>query len=234
VTTTNERPGIDVPAPAHDADVWASAGWTVVGCVLYVLGAMASILAIGLFENLFLQPFGLRPEAGTFALSLQNGIHDVAWGALVAAIAVPLGRRIVPGIRFRWQGTTMLAMGLLIAAAATSLGNEFVRARFGMYDPDGQGLTVFSGPAIVAVALATWAALAVPASAAIAPAVAALAAAASLAVSLLPSLPGLDDGINDANIPLAIAFSFGIAYAILAVVLVARRAVAPFVDQRRR
>jgi hypothetical protein len=234
VTIASEQPAIDALARPRGSELWASAGWTVAGFVLYILGGVASILVIGLLENLFLQPFGLRPEAGTFALSLQNGIHDVAWGVLVAAIAAPLGRRIVAGIQFRWPGTTMLVGGLVIAAAATTLGDEFVRARFDVYEPRAMGLTLFTGPAIVAVALATWAALAVPASGAIVPALAALAAAACLALSLLPSVPGLDDGIDATSIPLVIAFTVGIAYATLAVVLVARHAVAALVDQRRR
>jgi hypothetical protein len=141
---------------------------------------------------------------------------------------------MVAGIRFGWPGTAMLAGGLVIAAAATTLGDEFVRARFDVYEPRAMGLTLFTGPAIVAVGLATWAALAVPASGAIVPALAALAAAACLALSLLPSVPGLDDGIDATSIPLVLAFTVGIAYATLAVVLVARHAVAALVDQRRR
>jgi hypothetical protein len=234
MTLASEHAALDAPERARSTALWTAAGWTIAGFVLYVLGGMASILAIGLFENLFLQPSGLRPEAGTFGLSVQNGAHDVAWGLLVAAIAAPLGRRMVAGIRFGWPGTAMLAGGLVIAAAATTLGDEFVRARFGLYEPRAMGLTLFTGPAIVAVALATWAALAVPPSGAVVPALAALAAAGCLALSLLPSLPGLDDGIDAASIPLVIAFTIGIAYATLAVVLVARHAVAALADQRRR
>ena len=224
MSIASEQPAADILRRPRAADLRAAAGWTAAGFVLYILGGFASILAIGLFENLFLQPFGLRPEAGTFALSLQNGIDDVAWGILVAAIAAPLGRRMVPGIRFGRVGTTMLAAGLGIAAAATTLGDEFVRARFGVYEPRAMGLTSFTGPAIVAVALAIWAALAVPASGALVPAAAATVAAACLVLSLVPSLPGLTDGIDEASIPLVIAFTVGTAYALTAVALAARRA----------
>lgn len=224
----------DLADVTHPGVARGAALWTIAGIVLYVLGAIASLLALALLENVFLRPFGVRPEAGTFALSLRNGIHDIAWGLLVAAVAAPLGRRIVPGIRFATAGWLVLAGGLVIAAAATTLGEEFVRARFGMYEPRAQGLTIFTGPALVAVALATWAALAVPSSGILAPGTAALTAAAGLALSLLPSIPGASDGIDTESRPLVAVFATGVAYAIVAVVLVVRHAVMPRLDQRRR
>jgi hypothetical protein len=229
-----------ITADQHDANQsartpatrGATAIWTAAGFVLYIVGGFASLLALALFQSVVLEPFGLRPQAGTFDLSLRNGIHAIVWGLLVAALAAPLGRRLVPGIRFGQAGWLVLAGGLVIAAVATTLGEEFVRARYIYYDAEYQGLTVFTGPALVAVALATWAALAVPPSWVLLPAAAALTAAAGLALSLLPSIPGAGDGIEAGSLPLVAAFAAGVAYAIMAVVLVVRHAMKPRAEQR--
>jgi hypothetical protein len=117
----------------------------------------------------------------------------------------------------------MLGVGLVVATVVIALGNEFVRARYGYYDPEYQGLSFFAGPALVAVALATWAALAVPRDGILAPGAAMLTAAAGLAMALLPSLPGTADGIDAESLPLAGAFVVGIGYAVVAAVLVVRR-----------
>ena len=76
---------------------WSSgvALWAVAGVVLYVLTGMGSLLAIATVEALV--P-GLRDQvqAGTIGLSIQNGVHPLVWGAIAAAIAMPVGRRLVP------------------------------------------------------------------------------------------------------------------------------------------
>ncbi len=197
--------------------------WTLAGFVLYVLGAFGGLLLIVVIEGPLLAVFGLRAEAGTLGLSVQNGLHAITWGLLTAAIAWPLGRRLVPGIRFQAVGGAMLLVGLVIAAVTMTLGNEFVRARYGHYDPEYEGLAVFAGPAIVAIALATWAALAVPRSGVLVPAAAMLTAAAGFAMSLLPSLPGVSDGIDPASIPLIAAFLVAGGYAAMAAILVLLR-----------
>jgi hypothetical protein len=197
--------------------------WTVAGFVLYVLGWIGSLLSLYLLERVLLEPIGIRPESGTLGLSVRNGLHAIVWGALVAAVAAPLGRRLVPGMRFRASGWAMLAAGLVVAAVIIALGNEFVRARYGLYDGEYQGLSFFAGPAVVAVALATWAALAVPRAGVVVPGSAMLTAAAGLAMSLLPSLPGATDGIEAASLPLVGGFLVAVGYAGLAAVMVVWR-----------
>lgn len=197
--------------------------WTLAGFVLYVLGAFGGLLLIVVIEEPLLALFGLRAEAGTLGLSVQNGLHAVAWGLLTAAVALPLGRRLVEGIRFGLVGWVILAVGLVIAAVAMTLGNEFVRARYGWYDPEYEGLSLFAGPAIVAIALATWAALAVPRSGVLVPGAAMLTAAAGLAMSLLPSIPGAADGVDAASLPLGAAFLVAVGYAAVAAILVLLR-----------
>ena len=201
--------------------------WTIAGFVLYVFGWIGSMLIWMLAERFLLEPFGLRAQAGTIGLSIRNGLHALVWGLLVAAVAAPLGRRLVEGIRFPRTGWMMLGVGLLIATVVIALGNEFVRARYGYYDSEYQGLSFFAGPALVAVALATWAALAVPRDGVPAPGAAMLTAAAGLAMALLPSLPGTADGIDAESVPLAGTFVVGIGYAMVAAVLVVRRLARP-------
>ena len=197
--------------------------WTIAGLVLYALGWVGAMLLFSLVERSLLEPLGVRPEAGTLGLSVRNGVHALAWGVLVAAVAAPLGRRLVDGIRFSVTSWSMLAAGLVIATVVTSLGNEFVRQRYGLYDPEYQGLSFLAGPAVVAVALATWAALAVPRSGVVVPGAAMLTSAAGLAMSLLPSLSGATDGIEATSVPLAGSFLVAVAYAGFAAVLVLLR-----------
>jgi hypothetical protein len=195
--------------------------WTIAGFVLYVVGWVGSYLVLFALEGV-VAPIR-DAEAGTLAWSLRNGMHGLVWGALVVAAAAPLGRRFIPGLRFQALGWAILAVGLVLAAVVIALGNEFVRARYGVYDPEYQGLSFFAGPALIAVALATWAALAVPRDGVLAPGAAMLTAAAGLAMALLPSLPGTADGIEPTSVPLAGAFVIGIGYAAVAAVLVVRR-----------
>lgn len=197
--------------------------WTIAGFVLYVLAGMGSLLALSLVDGALLAPFGLRAEAGTLGLSVRNGLHAIAWGLLVATAAAPLGRRLVEGVRFTTTGWVMLVVGLVLATIVIALGDEFVRARYGYYDPEYQGLSFFAGPALVAVALATWASLAVPRYGVVVPGATMLTAVGGLAMSLLPSVPGAADGIAAESIPLVAAFVVAVAYAGTASILVARR-----------
>jgi hypothetical protein len=203
--------------------MYGPAIWTIAGFVLYVLAGMGSLLALSLVDGALLAPFGLRAEAGTLGLSVRNGLHAIAWGGLVAVVTVPLGRRLVDGLRFTTTGWAMLAVGLALATVVIALGDEFVRARYGMYDAEYQGLSFFAGPALVAVALATWAALAVPRDGVLAPGAAMLTAAGGLAISLLPSAPGAADGIAPESMPLVGAFVVAVAYTALAAIVVVRR-----------
>lgn len=206
--------------------------WTLSGFVLYILGGLGSLLAIAWLESfvigpLLLAPRGIDTGAGTLGLSVRNGLHAIAWGLLVVAIAAPLGRRLVAGIRFTAAGWITLAVGLGIAAVVTMLGAEFVRARYGVYDPEYQGLSFFVGPAVVAVALATWAALAVPGDGVLVPGAAVLTATVGLAMSLLPSVPGASDGLRAESMPLVGAFVVALGYGVVAALLIVRRLVRP-------
>ena len=98
------------------------------------------------------------------------------------------------------------------------------------------GFAVFAGPALVAIALAAWAALAVPSGMGLPLVAATVGAVASLALALLPSLGGLDDGINPESLPLAGVLLADVVFAVAATLLVLRDALASgsSLDQPRR
>ena len=202
---------------------WGVALWAVAGVVLYVLAAIGSLLSIATVERL-VPGLGDQVAAGTIGLSIRNGVHPLVWGALGAAAAVPIGRRLVDDLRFGAVGWIVLLIGLALAAVTTFLVDELTRARFGYFDPDMTGFTVFAGPALVAIALAAWAALAVPSGRGLPLVAATIAAVASLALALLPSIDGLRDGIDPESLPLAGVFLVDVLFAAGAAMLVLRTA----------
>jgi hypothetical protein len=194
--------------------------WALSGVILYLVGALASLLALAVIEQVVLAPLDLRAEAGTVGLSVRNGIHAAAWGAVTAVLAVPVGSWLVPNVRFGRLGWLLLGAGLALAAMTTALVDEFVRARFGLFEPRATGFTIFAGPALVAIALAGWAAVAVPRRQRAALSLATAAAATGFGLAVLPSLPGLSDGIDAASVPLAIVLGLDAVFSVLATVLV--------------
>jgi hypothetical protein len=201
--------------------------WALAGFALYLLCAIASLFITVLIADPLLTAIGLPVEAGTLGLSVRNALHPAVWGALVAAVSIPIGRRLVDGIRFSGAGWVVLGVGLVLATLTWFLSEEFVRARFESFDPEYVGLSLFAWPALVAVALCGWAALAVPRTGATPVIVLLVLAAAGLAVALLPSMGGASDGIEPGSVPLAVAFLVDVAYAISVIALVFRGATRP-------
>jgi hypothetical protein len=196
--------------------------WTIAGFALYLLLGLASIFATVVFEPA-LAAMGLRVEAGELGLSVRNALHPLVWGLLVAAVSVPIGRRLVPEIRPR-SGWLVLLVGLVLASATTLLMEEFVRARMSYFDLEYVGFTLLTWPALVAIALCAWAALAVPPGTSVPIAIPLVVAVAGLSVALLPSIAGAADGIEMENIPLALLFLVDVVYAVLCIAVVFRHA----------
>jgi hypothetical protein len=214
-----------VSGPGIAGRTTATAGpllWAIAGFALYLLGGAGAILITALAADPVLQGMGLRVEAGELGLSLRNALEPLAWGTLVAAVSVPVGRRLIDGIRFSLGGWVILGSGLLLASLTWFLGQEFVRARFGYFDPEAVGFGLFAWPALVAIALCGWAALAVRRAAATPLVILLVVAAIGLAVALLPSVAGASDGIDAGSVPLALTFLVDVAYAILVLVLAFR------------
>jgi hypothetical protein len=201
--------------------------WAVAGLLLYVLAGIAALFVIELIARVVLEPSGMMIEAGLAGLSIRNALHPVAWGLLVATAAVPIGRHLVREIRFSFAAWAVLGVGLALAALTTFLLQEFVRARYTWFDFEYAGLSIFSWPALVAIALAGWATLAVPPGRSLLLPGLAVLAVTSLAIALLPSVAGAADGIEAASIPLAAIFVVDVAYAALVGLVAIRRAAKP-------
>jgi len=214
---------------------WGVALWAIAGVVLYVLGGIGSLLALATIEHL-VPGLGEQVAAGTVGLSIQNGLHPLVWGLVVAGASIPIGRRLIENLRFGAAGGLVLLVGLALASITTFLVDEFVRARFGYFDPEMTGFSLFAGPALVAIGLASWAALAVPSGLGLPLVAEAVAAVASLALALLPSVGGLGDGMDPESLPLAGVLLLDLVFAAAALLLVLRTALASGAgpDQPRR
>ena len=195
--------------------------WVASGLGLFAVGWFVTLLAMALLDGYVLEPLGLRPEAGEVSLSIRNGLHQLVWGAAVAAVSIPIGRRLVPEIRFSRAGVGVLVVGLVLAAVTELLSVEFDRVRSGMFGRH-VGLAIAAPPAIGGVALAAWAALALPRPNRAALVALASAAAVGFALAMLPSLGGLSDGIDPESIPLAASLVASAGFVVLAP-LIARR-----------
>jgi len=199
----------------------ATALWAIAGFVFYVLGGLGSLLAMALMEGLL--PPDVRPTSGSISLSVRNGVHLVAWAAVVAGASLVVGRRLVAGIRFGPGGWLLLSTGTALAAFTMCMVNEDARARFGVVDAEYVGLSYFASPAVLAIALAAWATLALPRGRAVVLAIVAGAATVALGLSLVPTIPAATDGIDADHVPLALAFLADLGFAAIAAAAVALR-----------
>jgi hypothetical protein len=197
--------------------------WAVAGFVLYVVGGMVMLFISLAIAEFVLGSLGIESGAGTRGLSIRNATHPIGWGMMVAAVSMPLGARLVPGLRFGLVGWVVLAIGLALAAITTFLDIEFVRASHGVYDFEYGGFTGFAGPALVAIALAVWAALALPPGQSRILDGLAVAAAAGLMAVLLPSVGDAADGIDVENVPIAVALTADAVFGVVVAALVVRR-----------
>jgi hypothetical protein len=195
------------------------AAWAVLGLVVYVLVGFGSLLLVATVERVVLDPLGLGGEPGTSSWGWVLASHPIAWGVIVAAVAAWLGGRLLPGaVRAGPSSAAHLGTGLALAAVTTYLLHEFVRARYGWSDPEYYGLAIFAPSALVAIGLAGWAAAAIGRERRGPLIVAQMGAVAALAIALLPSLPGIQDGIQASSIPLAAVFVLDAGFAFVSVV----------------
>jgi hypothetical protein len=199
-----------------------AAVWALAGFLLYLVGGMATLFLSAWLAEAILGTFGSPVQPGTLAWSIRNAFHPIVWGGLVAGASMPLGSRLVPGLHFGLGGWAVLAAGLALATASELLVAEFVRVRYGLFDPEYAGVSYFAGPALVAIALAGWAALAMPRR--VMPLVmATILAVVGLGIALVPSIRGAADGINAESIPIAGVFTANALYGAAVAALVVRR-----------
>jgi hypothetical protein len=196
------------------------ARWVAIGLALYLLLGIASLFATGLVDVLILAPLGIDPEAGTSSWGLHLASQDILWGLSVAGAAGVIGRRLVPGLRFGVSGLVVLAAGLTLAALTTFCLHESVRERVGTYfDPEYAGWAIFAAPAVVAVAVATWAALSLPLRQRGPLLLLGTTAGIALAAVMAPSLPGLADGVAPRSTGLFLVLAADAAFVILGLIL---------------
>lgn len=214
---------MDDAAHPKSFSISGSALWGIIGVGLYLVVGAGSLFLTALVADPMLAALGLPAEAGQVGLSIRNAIHPIAWGMTVAAASVPIGRRLVPGLRFGPLGNALLSAGLALASITWFLGQELVRARYDWFDPEYVGLSLLAWPAILAIALAGWATLAAPRGQGLALLALMLLAAAGFGLALLPGVIGALNGIEPGSTPLATAFLFEVLYVIAMIVVIARR-----------
>jgi hypothetical protein len=193
--------------------------WTLAGVAIYVVMGIASLPLVSTVERLLLARFGLEAIPGTSSWGVMLAVHPVVWGLASVLLAIPVGRRLVPGLRLTSAPAAVLSIGLLLAAITTYLLHEFVRDRFLYFDPEYVGWALFAAPALVAVALSAWAAAAVPRGSGWPLFVAEATAAAGFGLAILPSLPGLRDGIGESSYPLVAILAVDAVYVLGALAL---------------
>ena len=197
--------------------------WAAVGLAIYVAIGLLSLFLVAATENLVFGPFGIEVAAGTIGLSLRNGLHYVVWALLVAALAVPIGRRLVPDARFGGLlALALLGVGAGLAGATEFLINEWARERFGLFDPEYVGLVGFAPAATVAIAVVSWAAMCVPRGTRSDLLGLLAIAVAGFGLIVLPSITGLHDGIDPGSIPLAIGLLVNGGFGLLAIAIARR------------
>jgi len=191
------------------------AAWAAVGLVVYVVAAYGSVLLVAAAEQAVLDPLGLGGEPGTSSWGVILAVHPIAWGVVTALAAGWIGGRLLPGAVHPGLGSAAhLGAGLAPAAVTVYLLHEFVRARYGWFDPEYTGFAIFAAPALVAIGLAGWAAAAIDREHRGALVALQVAALIGLAIALLPSLPGVQDGISPSSVPLAAVVVIDVAFAV--------------------
>jgi hypothetical protein len=190
---------------------WA---WAAVSTLGYVASGFGGFVGAWVLEA-----SGLLVVSGLDAHGLGLTSQAVIWGILSVFVVVVAARLLLDArLRISSGAIAVLGAGLVIAALAQYLLYDYAEARLGYFAWQSIGWTIALPGAVVAVAVASFAAWAAPRPAVALPALIALAlAAAGVGFIVLSNLDGLADGIRPASIPLAImvgvagVFTFGVA-----------------------
>ena len=208
------EPPMTTAIPAEPGPQDRVGAWAAVGVLLCLAAWPVAFALVATIEAVLLRPLGWYAVAGMRSLSVRNASFPIVWGILVAAPAMLLAPRWVPRARFRRRGWILLGVGLLLAGFSEYLTDEFVRDWAGNYDPEYAGLSVVIPWALGAVALATWAALAVPRRTRVSLLALAALTGAGLALALASNLAGAADGIRAENVPIATVFVLDALFAL--------------------
>ena len=204
----------ELPTP-RDA-TWRWAAVSAIAWIASFFTAFLLMAAAGTVGLLVSDPFGLRVDLA-FLLALH--------GLLAAGGVLGAGRLVFERWLFTDTRALVLPGGGLALAIAVELGlHEWAEARFGYYDADMVWWTAGLSFALVALAVATFAAQVAPRSSALAPLLAQMAAATIVALIVLSNVGGIRDGIDSDSRGLAMLVGLSGGYAVAAVVLGVRRA----------
>lgn len=187
----------------------AWAAWSTAAFVVALVASVGSFSVIHWFVDV--------PHAVDMAL------WPPVWGGL-SLIGVEAAGRIAFG---RWLRPNLVASSFAIAGIVLSsivllAVQQWTIGRFGYPDPDFVGATAWLFAALVALAVATFAALVAPARAVLWPLIACLWAAFVVLVMVASNIPALADGIADDSWPLAASVALASLYALFCPALVLR------------
>ncbi len=155
---------------------------------------------------------------------LQQAVLPLAWGALAIAALLLFARSSFGAWPSVGQdAVTIAVVGLLLAGATNAVLHGWVDERYGLFSARLVGPTAGLFAAVVASAVAGFAALVAPRGARAIPVlVTVVAALAGLGVLLL-NVPGALDGIEPGSLPLAALVGASVTYTLAATILVLRR-----------
>jgi len=195
---------------------WA---WATVSTLGYFASALGGIvLGVGVFERL-----GLLGFAGSQAHGVGLALGPLIGGIASALIVVVTGRMLLDGpLRAGAGALCILGAGLVLAALTEHALYDWVVAKFGYYAVEFAGWTAALPGAVVAVAVAGFAAWSVQRRAdGLAPSIALVLATAGVGFIVLSNVGGLADGIQPSSVPLAMmvgaAGTYCVAVATLAI-----------------
>ena len=180
----------------------------------------------------FFVAFGVMAGAGTLGLlpSDLGGLRaDLAvflalFGIIAAAGAIGAGRLAFgrwPAVRA--QDALVPLIGLALAVAVELALHEWADARFGYYDAEMVWWTAGLSITMVALAVATFAAVIAPRGSALPPLLAQVVAATVVGLIVLSNVGGITDGIEPASWPLAVLVGSCGLYAAVVVAIGTRR-----------
>ncbi len=180
--------------------------------------ATLSILAFGASLYLALPLVAVLPG------DLQQAVLPIAWG-LLAIGGLLLFARSSFGTwpRIGSDALTLAVAGLLLAGALDAVLHAWADERFGLFSARLIGPTAGLFAAVVASAVAGFAALVAPRGARLTPALVTLIAAAAALGMLALNVPGALDGIHTESLPLAALVGMAVVYTLAVAGLVLRR-----------
>jgi hypothetical protein len=190
------------------------------------------VLSVAAWASSFLVAFAIIAGAGTLGISgPEVGRLRLDLAALLALFGILAAGGVLAAARLAFGGwprvhgmaTVAPLMGVALAMTVELSLHEWTDARFSYYDWDMVGWTALLSVLLVTLAVATFAVLIAPRSAALLPMLGQVAAATVVGIIVLSNVAGITDGVEPESWTLAVLVGLSAAYAIAAVAVGARR-----------